>query len=103
MNQNNALSLLLGTVIGGVATYFVIKNQDEISDKISDLKDSIHFDHHELLNSAKGKLDQLTTNLQSMIQRYTHSGETTIEKSDELATIMEELNRLSEEVKALRA
>lgn len=97
MNQNNTIGLLLGAVIGGVAAYYAIKHQDEIIGKIHDLEDNIHFDHHELINSAKGKLDQLSDTLQSTIQRYTHIGE-----KDEVAALMEELDRLREEVKALK-
>ena len=103
MNQNNALSLLLGAVVGGVATYFAIKHQDEIIDKIHDLEDNIHFDHHALIDSAKGKLDALANTLQSTIQRYTHSGDNTTEKSNEIEAIMEDLNRLRDEVQALKS
>jgi gas vesicle protein len=104
MNQNNAIGLLLGAIIGGVATFYAIKHQDEIIDKIHDLEDNIHFDRHELIDSAKEKLDQLTNTLHSTIQRYTHSGDNMAEKSNEtLEAIMEELNRLRDEVQALKA
>jgi len=100
MNQNNAVTLFLGAVLGGVATYYAIKHQDDIINKINDLEDNLSFDHHELINSAKEKLDKLTNTLQSTIQRYTHSAEG---GSDEAAAIMEELNRLRDEVQALKA
>lgn len=103
MNQNNTIGLLLGAVLGGVATYYAIKHKDDIIDKINDLEDNISFDHHELINSAKEKLDQLTNTLQSTIQRYTHSDEGSTDKADEVAAIMEELNRLRDEVQALKA
>ena len=102
MNQNNTLSLLLGAVLGGVVTYYAIKHQDDIIDKIHELEDNLNIDHNELINNAKGKLDQLTNSLQSTIGRYTHSDDT-VEKADEIAAITEELNRLREEVQALKA
>ncbi|MGZ5208826.1 MAG: hypothetical protein ACXWB0_07395 [Sulfuricurvum sp.] len=103
MNQNNAVTLFIGAVVGGVATYYAIKHQDDIINKINDLEDNLSFDHHELISSAKGKFDQLTNTLQSAIQRYTHSAEGSSDKADEVATIMEELNRLRDEVQALKA
>ncbi len=102
MNQNNTIGLLLGAVLGGVATYYAIKHKDDIIDKINDLEDNISFDHHELINSAKEKLDQLTHTLQSTIQRYMHSAEGSSGKA-EVATIMEELNHLRDEMHALKA
>ena len=103
MNQNNAVTLLLGAVLGGVATYYAIKHQDDIINKINDLEDNLSFDHHELISSAKEKLDQLTNTLQATIQRYTHSDEGSTDKADEVAAIMEELNRLRDEVQELKA
>ncbi|MFZ3052293.1 MAG: hypothetical protein WA099_02715 [Sulfuricurvum sp.] len=102
MNQNNTLTLLLGAVLGGVATYYAIKHQDDIIDKIHELEDNLNIDHNELINNAKGKLDQLTSSLQSTIGRYTHSDDT-VGKADEIAAITEELDRLREEVQALKA
>jgi len=102
MNQNNTLSLLLGAVLGGVATYYAIKHQDDIIDKIHELEDNLNIDHNQLISNAKGKLDQLTSSLQSTIGRYTHTDDTA-EKADEVAAIMEELNRLRDEVQALKA
>lgn len=102
MNQNNTITLLLGAVLGGVATYYAIKHQDDIIDKINELEDNLNIDHNALINNAKGKLDQLTGSLQSTIGRYTQSGNES-EKENEIAAITEELNRLRDEVQALKA
>lgn len=100
MNQNNLVSFLLGTAIGGAAIYYTLKHQDEIIDKIHELEDNLHFDHHELIETAKDKLDTLTQNVHSTIDRFRGHGET--EKDEEIASLMEELARLREEIKALQ-
>ena len=102
MNQNNTMTLLLGAVLGGVATYYALKHQDDIIDKIHELEDNLNIDHNQLINNAKGKLDQLTSSLQSTIGRYTQSGNES-EKEHEIAAITEELNRLRDEVQTLKA
>ncbi|MCX6061727.1 MAG: hypothetical protein NT103_05710 [Campylobacterales bacterium] len=102
MNQNNTLSLLLGAVLGGVATYYALKHQDDIIDKIHELEENLNIDHNELINNVKGKLDHLTSSLQSTIERYTHSDDM-VEKADEITAITEELDRLRAEVQALKA
>ncbi|MDD4854775.1 MAG: hypothetical protein PHQ22_02705 [Sulfuricurvum sp.] len=102
MNSNNGISFLLGAALGGVAIYFALKHQDEIIDKIHELEENLNIDHNGLIDNAKGKLDQLTSSLQSTIGRYTHSDDTA-EKADEIAAITEELNRLRAEVQALKA
>jgi hypothetical protein len=100
MNQNNGLSLLVGVLLGGVATYFAIKHQDDIMDKISDLEESMTFDRHELIESAKEKLEALTATAQATFQKYAHgSGEKPV---DDMKTIMEELHRLQAEVNSLK-
>lgn len=109
MNQdnNNLLSFVLGAAIGGAAAYYLFKHKDEIvekihdeiTDKIHDLEEHLHFDHNALIEKAKHKLDDLAGNVQSTIQRYTHTHEKA--SDEELAAIMEELARLREEVKAL--
>lgn len=99
MNSNNSLSFILGAVLGGVATYYALKHQDEIIEKIHELEENLNLDHNELIASAKHKLDQLTQNVQSTIGRFSGNEE----KSDEVASIMEELERLRAEVAALKA
>lgn len=99
MNSNNSLSFILGAVLGGVATYYALKHQDEIIEKIHELEENLNLDHNELIASAKHKLDQLTQNVQSTIGRFSGNEE----KSEEVASIMEELERLRAEVAALKA
>lgn len=101
MEQNNMLSFIVGAAIGGVAGYMLFKHQDDIVEKLQDLEETLHIDHNALIDKAKNQLDSLTQNVQSTIQRYTHSDEKP--SADEIASIMEELTRLREEVKALSA
>lgn len=101
MEQNNMLSFIVGAAIGGVAGYMLFKHQDDIVEKLQDLEETLHIDHNALIDKAKNQLDSLTQNVQSTIQRYTHSDEKP--SADEIASIMEELARLREEVKALSA
>ena len=100
MEHNNMLSFIVGAAIGGVAGYMLFKHQDDIVEKLQDLEETLHIDHNALIDKAKNQLDSLTQNVQSTIQRYTHSDEKP--SADEIASIMEELARLREEVKALR-
>ena len=100
MNQNNGLSLLVGALLGGVATYFAIKHQDDIMDKISDLEESMTFDRHELIESAKEKLESLTATAQATFQKYAHSNSE--KATDDMTSIMEELHRLRAEVDSLK-
>lgn len=101
MEHNNMLSFIVGAAIGGVAGYMLFKHQDDIVEKLQDLEKTLHIDHNALIDKAKNQLDSLTQNVQSTIQRYTHSDEKP--SADEIASIMEELARLREEVKALSA
>lgn len=100
MNQNNGLSLLVGALLGGVATYFALKHQDGVIEKINELKESATFDRHEIIESAKEKLEALTATAQATFQKYTSSN---AEKpSNEITAIMEEIHRLHEEIDALK-
>ncbi len=100
MNQNNGLSLLVGALLGGVATYFAIKHQDDIMDKINDLEESMTFDRHELIESAKEKLESLTATAQATFQKYVHGSSE--KPAEDMNTIMEELQRLRAEVDSLK-
>ncbi len=101
MNQDNTLSFIVGAALGGIAGYFLFKHQDQIVDKIHELEGSLNIDHNTLIDKAKNKLDALTQNVQSTIERYTHGSE---DKSvDEITSIMAELAKLREEVRELKA
>lgn len=102
MNQNNnLLSFVLGAAVGGVAAYYVFKHQDEIVDKIHELEENLNIDHHEWVDKAKAQLEKLTQTFQSTVERYTHGDTEDAAKESEVSHILEELNRLREEVKAL--
>lgn len=104
MNQNtNLLSFVLGAAIGGAAAYYLFKHQDEILDKIHDLEGNLHIDHHEWIEKAKTQLEKLTQSFQSTVERYTHSEAEETAKESELAHIIDELNKLRQEVQALSA
>ncbi|MDD5051876.1 MAG: hypothetical protein PHO27_03970 [Sulfuricurvum sp.] len=103
MNQNNTLNFIIGAALGGIAGYYLFKHQDEIVDKIHELEENLNIDHNELIEKAKIKLDTLTQGVQSTIERYSHNSDSDSKKTDEIAVIMEELTRLREEVKALKA
>jgi peptidoglycan hydrolase CwlO-like protein len=96
MERNNTISLLLGAVVGSIATYYTLQHKDEILDKINEVKENI--DHNELLNKAKDKLDSLTQSVQSTIERFKSHDDT-----DEMTSMMEELAALRAEIKALKA
>jgi polyhydroxyalkanoate synthesis regulator phasin len=99
MNQNNTLSFILGAAIGAAAGYYIFKHQDEIVDKIHELEGNLNIDHNALIDKAKNKLDSLTQNVQSTIERYTHGNED--KSTDEITAIMAELSKLREEVREL--
>lgn len=101
MNQNNLATFLLGAVLGGAAAYYVFKHQDEIIDKIHDLEENLNLDHHELIDKAKAQLEKLTQSFQTTVERYTHTDTDEAAKESEVAHIIEELNRLRDEVQAL--
>jgi len=133
MNQNNnLLSFVLGAAIGGAAAYYLFKHQDEILDKIHDLEGNLNInhnewiekgkgqlekltqsfqalegnlniDHNEWIEKAKGQLEKLTQSFQATVERYTHGNTDEAAKENEIAHIVEELNKLRQEVKALSA
>jgi polyhydroxyalkanoate synthesis regulator phasin len=100
MNQDNTLSFIVGAALGGIAGYYLYKHQDQIVDKIHELEGNLNIDHNSLIEKAKSKLDTLTQNVQSTIERYTHGSEP--KTTDEITTIMAELKQLREEVKSLQ-
>jgi copper homeostasis protein CutC len=101
MNQDNTLSFIVGAALGGIAGYYLFKHQDQIVDKIHELEGNLNIDHNALIDKAKNKLDALTQNVQSTIERYTHGSED--KSTDEITSIMAELAKLREEVRELKA
>lgn len=101
MNQDNTLSFIIGAALGGIAGYYLFKHQDQIVDKIHELEGNLNIDHNALIDKAKNKLDTLTQNVQSTIERYTHGSED--KSADEITSIMAELAKLRDEVRELKA
>ena len=101
MDRNNTISLVLGAIIGGVATYYTYKHKDDIIDKIDELKENLHLDNNEFIHKAKDKLDSLTHSVQSTIERF--KSHDNADKADEIASMMEELATLRAEIQTLKA
>ena len=104
MNDNNGhglLSFVLGAALGGAAAYYLFKHQDDIIDKINEIEGTLNLDHNALIDQAKTKFDAMAESVQATIQRYTHSDAKP--SSEDITSMMEELGRLREEVKALSA
>ncbi len=101
MERNNTIGLLLGAILGGAATYYAYKHKDDIIGKINELEDNLHFDHHELINGVKDKLNSLTHSVQSTFEHFKEDVEDA--KADKIASMMEEMATLQAEIKALKA
>lgn len=105
MEKNNALTFLIGAVLGGAAAYYAYKHQDEILEGIKDLEGSLNLDNNELIEKTKAQFSQLGQNVQSAIQHYTDTASEATEslKEDEIASLKEELERLRAQVQTLKA
>jgi uncharacterized protein Yka (UPF0111/DUF47 family) len=102
MEKNNALTFLLGAVIGGTAAYYAYKHQDEILSGIQDLEGSLNLENNELIEKTKAQFSQLGQNVQSAIERYTNTADEPNTKEDEIASMKEELERLRAELQTLK-
>lgn len=103
MEKNNALTFLLGAVLGGAAAYYAYKHQDEILEGIQDLEGNLNLDNNELIEKTKAQFAQLSQNVQSAVGRYTNTSNEESHKDDEISALMEELERLRAEVQTLKA
>jgi hypothetical protein len=103
MDKNNALIFLVGAVLGGTAAYYAYKHQDEILAGIQDLEGSLNLDNNELIEKTKAQFTQLSENVQSAIGRYTNSSDDSASNEDEIALLMEEVERLRLEVQTLKS
>ncbi|HEX5669916.1 MAG TPA: hypothetical protein VFX66_00155 [Sulfuricurvum sp.] len=104
MEKNNALTFLLGAVIGGTAAYYAYKNQDELLASINDIEGSLNLEKNELIEKTKLQFNQLSQNVKSAIQNYTDtSAEPTTAKEEEITSLKEELARLRAEVETLKS
>jgi hypothetical protein len=104
MDKNNALIFLVGAVLGGTAAYYAYKHQDEILAGIQDLEGSLNLDNNELIEKTKAQFTQLSENVQSAIGRDTNSSDDSATRNeDEIAVLMEEIERLRLEVQTLKS
>ncbi|MDP2076660.1 MAG: hypothetical protein Q8N01_01750 [Sulfuricurvum sp.] len=105
MEKNNALTFLIGAVLGGAAAYYAYKYQDEIVEGIKDLEGSLNLDNNELIEKTKVQFSQLSQNVQSAIQRYTDTASESNEiiSEDDIVSLKKELERLRAEVQTLKA
>ena len=104
MEKKNALTFLLGAIIGGAAAYYAYKHQDELLGGLHDLEESLNFDNNELIEKTKAQFSQLSQNVQEAIGNYTqNSDDESMSKEKEFTSLMEELTRLRAEVEALKS
>lgn len=101
MNENSLIKFLLGTAVGGVSIYYLLKHQDEIMDKIHELEDEYKNDSDKFIESAKDKMHALTKSIQSKLEEF--KGDTIENKNESIEAIMEELNHLRKEVAKFKA
>lgn len=104
MDRGDLLSFIIGAAIGGAATYYAIKHQDEILAKIEELEANFKFSRAELIEKAKLQFEKLSAAFQATVDKYAgmiRSGETTTE--EQKAQIVQELDRIRSEVQALAA
>ncbi len=101
MNENNLIKFLLGTAVGGVGMYYILKHQDEIMDKINQLEKEYKMDAENFVGSAKDKLQALTKSIQSKLEEF--KDDTIMNKNESIDAIMEELEHLRKEVTKFKA
>ena len=101
MNKNNLLGFALGAAITGISAYYVFKNKDDISNKISALEETLADDYGELVDKAKEKLEVLAKAFQSTAQEFLHSGTVDGIQGNELKQIVKKLDKLQKEIESL--
>lgn len=101
MAKGDLLSFILGAAAGAAATYYVIKHQDEIVEKIEELEQRFNIDHTELAGKAKAQFEKLSTAFSAAIEKYSGmiKGGTTTE--EQKVQIIQELDRIRNEVQTL--
>ena len=101
MNKSNLLSFAVGVAITGVSAYYVFKNKDEISNKISDLEETLIDDYGELVTKAKDKLAELMKVFQSTAQEFLNGGIVDGIKENEIKHLVKKLDKLQREIESL--
>jgi hypothetical protein len=101
MARSDLLSFIIGAAAGAVATYYVIKHQDEIVAKIEELEGRFDIDHNELVGKAKVQFEKLSAAFSATIEKYSGmiKGGTTTE--EQKVQIIQELDRIRNEVQTL--
>ncbi len=101
MNNNNLLSFTLGAAITGLGVYYVLKNKDEISNKINAIEETIADDYGDLVNKGKAKLEELIKTFQATAQDFLHDGTVDAIKENELKQLVKKLDKLQKEIELL--
>jgi len=101
MNQNHLLSFVLGATITGISAFYVYKNKDEITSKISDLEETLSDDYEVLVEKAKLKFEALSQAFQETTQNLLHTDTEDVVKGSELKHLMKKLDKLQKEVQIL--
>ncbi len=101
MSENSLSNFLIGTAIGGVGVYYLLKHKDEIMEKIDQLEEEYKIDSDKIIQSAKEKLDALTKNIQSKLEEF--KDDAVENKNDSIDAIIEELNHLRKEVSKFKS
>jgi len=101
MNQNNLLSFALGATITGISAYYVYKNKDEISSKISDLEETLADDYDILVEKAKAKFEALSQAFEKTTQNVLNTDMDDVMKGSEIKHLMKKLEKLQKEIQVL--
>ena len=101
MNKSNLFSFAVGAAITGVSAYYVFKNKDEISNKISDLEETLIDDYGELVTKAKDKLAELMKVFQSTAQEFLNGGIVDGIIENEIKHLVKKLDKLQREIESL--
>lgn len=101
MNKSNLLGFAVGAAITGISAYYVYKNKDEISNKISDLEDTLIDDYGELVTKAKDNLSELMKVFQSTAQEFLNGGIVDGIKENEIKYLVKKLDKLQKEIESL--
>ena len=101
MNNKNLLSFTIGAAIAGVGAYYVYKNRDEISNKISDLEETLVDDYGHLISKAKENLEGLAKSFQITAEEFLHGGTVDEIKENEIKQLVKKLEKLQKEIASL--
>lgn len=101
MNQNHLLSFALGATITGISAYYVYKNKDEISSKLSDLEETLTDDYEILVEKAKAKFEALSQAFKETTQNVINTDMDDVMKGSKIKHLMKKLEKLQKEIQVL--